>query len=135
VVRHRSDSELFGRALDRLIQMVVFGKAHIKIGRGLGNALKDDAALAQTAPAFWGMTLQAHLDIAQIVAFKLFDTHHGTMTVKYLLTTAAELKGAFPNTTASQVEAIIKTANAQIDNLSAPLKQIRAKRNRPDDNH
>ncbi len=122
--------ELFGKTLDRLIQMVVLGKAHVKIGRGLGQTVSDDPAIAQVAPVFWGMSLNAHLDIAQLIAFKLFDPQHGTMTVEYLLAKADELKSSFPNATPAQVKAVVESARIQIANLTAPLKKIRAKRNR-----
>ena len=76
------------------------------------------------------MTLNAHLDIAQLVAFKLFDSRHGTMTVTFLLDRAEALKNSFANATPTQVEAVINTARVQITNLDAPLKKIHAKRSR-----
>ena len=122
--------ELFGKALSRLIEMVVLGTAHIKIGRGLGQTLSDDPAIAHVAPVFWGMTMTAHLDVAQLIAFKLFDPRQGTMTIKFLLDRAEELKKSFGNATATQVKEIVKIGRFQIANLDAPLKPIRNKRNR-----
>jgi hypothetical protein len=123
--------ELFGKALNRLIEMVVLGKAHIKIGRGLGQALSDDPAIAYIANVFWGMSMTAHLDVAQLIAFKLFDTHHGTMTIHYLLENAEDLKTSFHYGTPAQVEAVVEIARTQISSaLTDPLRRIRAKRNR-----
>jgi hypothetical protein len=123
--------ELFGKTLDRLIEMVVFGKAHVKIGLGLGNLLKGDPAIAQVSPVFWGTSLNAQVDIAQLIAFKLFDTHKGTATIFYLLEQARHLSNIFGNADPVQVEAIVQTASDKISRpLSKPLKQIRAKRNR-----
>jgi hypothetical protein len=76
------------------------------------------------------MTMTAHLDVAQLTAFKLFDPRHGTMTVEYLLDRAEELKNSFANAKAGQVEEIVKIARNQIANLETPLKPIRTKRNR-----
>lgn len=123
--------ELFGKALDRLIGMVVEAKAHMKIGLGLGQTLKGDPAIAQVAPIFWYMSLTSHLDVAQLIAFKLFDKNHGTLSIYYLLKHAENLKGAFLNAIPSQVEAILRVANGQITGLlTSPLQQIYLKRNR-----
>jgi len=122
--------EDFGKALYRLIEMVVLGKAHILIGRGIGPTVNEDPAIAQVAPVFWGMSLNAHLDIAQLIAFKLFDTHHGTMTVHWLLENAKRLKGSFANGTPAQVEEVVRIGQTQVESLAGPLSRIRAKRNR-----
>ena len=100
--------EVFEKALKRLMEMVMLGMTHIKIGRGLGQSVSDDPAIAHVAPVFWSMSITAHLDLAQLIAFKLFDLRHGTMTVEYLLDRAEELKTSFPNATAGQVEAVDK---------------------------
>src|SRR5579859_7027855 len=123
--------ELFVKTLDRLIEMVVIGKEHVKIGHGLGQTLQGDPAIAQVAPVFWGMSLTAHLDAAELIAFKLFDTRAGTMTIGHLLAEAGKLKNAFGNATPLKVEAIVRIAHSQItERLTSPLKQIRSKRNR-----
>jgi hypothetical protein len=123
--------ELFGKTLNRWIEMVVFGKAHVKIGLGLGNLLKGDPAIAQVSPVFWGTSLNAQADIAQLIAFKLFDTHKGTATIFYLLEQARNPSNVFGNANPVQVESIVQAAFDKISGpLSKPLKQIRAKRNR-----
>jgi len=123
-------TDLFGKTLSRLTEMVERGVAHIKIGRGLGKMINEDPAIYHVAPAFWGMSMTAHLDAAQLIAFKLFDPRQGTMTVEYLLNRAEELKSSFGNATAEQVEEVIKIARRQVASLHDPLKKIRAKRNR-----
>lgn len=122
--------EVFEKALKRLMEMVMLGMTHIKIGRGLGQSVSDDPAIAHVAPVFWSMSITVHLDLAQLIAFKLFDLRHGTMTVEYLLDRAEELKTSFPNATAGQVEAVVDIARGQIVSLGDSLKKIRAKRNR-----
>jgi hypothetical protein len=96
----------------------------------LDKSVSDDPAIAHVAPVFWSMSITAHLDLAQLIAFKLFDLRHGTMTVEYLLDRAEELKTSFPNATAGQVEAVVDIARGQIVSLGDSLKKIRAKRNR-----
>ena len=63
------------------MELVALGKAHTEIGRGLGRDIGADSAIANVAPVFWGTTMTAHLDTAQLIAFKLFDPRKGTMTV------------------------------------------------------
>jgi len=121
---------LFEKFLNRLMELVSLGKAHTEIGRGLGRDIGADPAIANVAPVFWGTTITAHLDTAQLIAFKLFDPQKRTMTVEYLLEHAAEIQGSFAHATPAQVDAIIKIARAQIANLDAPLTKIRTKRNR-----
>jgi hypothetical protein len=76
------------------------------------------------------MTLTSHLDIAQLMAFKLFDTRRGTMTIDYLLDRAAECPGSFQKATPSQVSGIIADSRSQIASIEVPLAPLRAKRNR-----
>lgn len=125
-----STLELFKKQLERLTEMVVLGKAHIKIGRGLSQALYEDPAILHVAPVFWGMTQTAHLDIAQLIAFKLFDPQSNALTVEDLLSRAEELRTSFAHGTPSQVEAVVKVARSQIASLAPQLKKIRAKRSR-----
>jgi len=122
--------ETFAKVLGRLTEFVVLGKTHLKIGRGIASDVMTDPVIADAAPVFWGMTLTAHLDIAQLVAFKLFDTRHGTMTIDYLLDRAADCSGSFQKATPSQVTAIIAESRSQIASIAAPLAPLRAKRNR-----
>lgn len=86
--------------------------------------------IAHTAPTFWGMTIYAHFDMAQLIAFKLFDEQRNALTIEYLLDRAAEHPEVFPKGTAEQVAAIVGIAREQISNLSIHLIPIRAKRNR-----
>jgi hypothetical protein len=45
--------------------------------------MKADPVVAHVAPVFWSLTMNAHLDVAQLVAAKLFDQQNGAMTVEY----------------------------------------------------
>jgi hypothetical protein len=122
--------EEFESSLAKLIESVLFGKAHVVIGRGLSAKVMADPVIAHTAPTFWGMTIYAHFDMAQLIAFKLFDEQRNALTIEYLLDRAAEHPEVFPKGTAEQVAAIVGIAREQISNLSIHLIPIRAKRNR-----
>jgi len=122
--------EHFGKALDRLTEMIVLGKAHIRIARGLGRSVGDDPAIAHVSRTFWGMTMTAHLDVAQLLAFKLHDERSGTMTVEFLLQRAEDLRGQFRKASPQAVDGIVHQGRCFINSMAAPLKKIRAKRNR-----
>lgn len=98
--------EIFRKTLVRLIEIVLLGKAHLRIGRGIADVVAGDPVVATVAPVFWGMTITAHLDIA-LAAFKLFDTHRGTMTIEYLLDKAQKCSSSFQKATPSRVSAIV----------------------------
>ena len=122
--------EAFEKVLRRLTEFVVLGKAHLNIGRGLAQKMTADPVIAHVAPVFWSMSINAHIDVAQLIAFKLFDTRVGTMTIEYLLERAAECSNAFHKATPDQITAIIGIARKQIAGLASPLTSVRAKRNR-----
>jgi hypothetical protein len=125
-----AERKQFDKMLARLTEMVVLGKAHVAIGRGIAEEAGGDPVIAQVAPTFWGMTLTAHLDMAQLLAYKLFDTQGNAMTIEGLLATAEEHCSAFEHAAPEEVQAIVQIARVQIGNLDRPLKLVRAKRNR-----
>lgn len=122
--------ETFEKIVKRLTEFVVLGKAHLKIGSGIAKAITADPVIEHVAPTFWGMTITSHLDAAQMLAFKLFDTRRGSMTIEYLLGRAMECSPGFQGATPTQVSEIIGAARNQILAIEDPLKRIRAKRNR-----
>lgn len=102
----------------------------MSIGRGLSAKVMADPVIAHTAPTFWGVTIYAHFDMAQLIALKLFDEQRNALTIEYLLDRASEHPEAFPKATPERVAAIADTARTQISNLTIHLTPIRAKRNR-----
>lgn len=124
-----STEDSFQKVLSRLREGVVIGKAHLRIGRGLSDALAKDTVIGHVAKVFWGTTVNAHLDAAQLLAFKLFDSRRGSMTIEYLLefaeTSALTFK-AHPD----RVPALFTSSRGQIAAIEAELKPLKAKRNR-----
>jgi hypothetical protein len=121
--------EFFQKVLARLREDVVIGKAHLRIGQGLGQKLAADPVLAQVARVFWGTTMNAHLDAAQLRAFKLFDSRNGTMTLEYLLT-IAEDTGVNFRAHPERLPELFDTCRAHIASVQGKLEPLRAKRNR-----
>jgi hypothetical protein len=116
-------------ALARLVESVLFGKAHVVIGQGLSAAVTDPV-IAQVAPTFWGMTIYAHFDIAELIAFKLFDEQRNALNIEFLLDRTSGCASFFQNAGPDQLSAIVATSRTQIANLATHLMPIRARRNR-----
>src|SRR5713101_5972977 len=103
------------KVLARLFEVLVLGKTNMKIGRGILHEITSDQTLAHVCRVFWGTTITAHLDAAQMAAFKLFDSRSGSMTVKYALDLANQCSDSFQKATPIQVQSIIDAARAKID--------------------
>ena len=57
--------------------------------------LEADAAVLGVAWTFFGLTLDGSLELAQMVAARIYDTTRGTVTVKSMLREAAVQSGSF----------------------------------------
>jgi len=120
----------FEKTLDALIHVLLTAKGHLTIGRGVGKMITEEPEISHAGPTFWALTIYAHFDAAQLLAFKLYDKRPETITIGRLLSLAEKNPKIFRHRTAAQVSAIVKTALYQIAGLEAPLKRINAKRNR-----
>jgi hypothetical protein len=120
----------FQKTLDALIHVLLTAKGHLTIGRGVGKMITDEPEISHAGPTFWALTIYAHLDAAQLLAFKLYDKRPETITVGRLLALAEANPQIFRHRTAAQVAASVKIARNQIASMKAPLKRIHAKRNR-----
>lgn len=109
----------FEKTLDALIGLLLAGNAHLKLGRGVAQMITSEPEISHVAPTFWTLTIYAHLDITQLIAFKLFDRRPEAATVERLLALAEKDPWILGNATATQVEAIIRTARYQI---AGPLR-------------
>jgi hypothetical protein len=114
------------QTLDALKNQVLVGKAYLLIGKGL---LDSDPVIRQTAPTFFGLTLDGSLELAQITAARLYDTTAGTITVTTVLRMAEQQAGLFQRGNAMEVRAAIKQAEQKIAALEPILESIRLRRN------
>jgi len=74
------------------------------------------------------MTIHAHIDRAQMLAAKLFDTQNNAMTIEHLLAQAQQHVNAFKKP--DEVQAIIGDAREKIRSLDPRIKGLRQKRSR-----
>lgn len=112
--------------LTSLITEVVWGRTHLKIAKAIRAA---DPAVIHTAPTFFGLTCDAHLDAAQLYAAKLHDKTRGSITIKSALDEAERIAGTFSDSSAQEVRRTIASAKAQLVDFEKTLSSIETRRN------
>lgn len=114
------------QVLASLIHEVLLGKAYLEIGKGLAGA---DPVVLSTANTFFGLTLEASLQMSQMFAAKLYDKKSRTVTVTSLLDAADFYAGAFKHGTRKEVCDAVKDAQKRMAELLPILKAVRDRRN------
>ena len=112
--------------LANLRNEVLLGKAYLGIGKGLAGA---DPVVLSTSRTFFGLTLEASLQMSQMLAAKLYDKTNRTVTVKSLLEMAQSKAGMFKYGTPQEVSAAVKEAETRIAALVPILKSVQERRN------
>lgn len=115
-----------GQMLQSLMVEVIWGRTHLKLARAIRQA---DPAIIHTAPTFFGLTCDAHLDAAQLYAAKLYDRTKGPITVKSALLEADRIAGRFSHTSAEEVRTTVAAAQAQIVEFKEILSAVEDRRN------
>ena len=113
--------------LNALMREVLLGNTHLSIANGLREA---DPVVLDTAGVFFGLTLTAHLEAAQMYAAKLFDTHRGAETIETLLSTAGRNTQLFANGSPQEVRAAVRSAKHRVRGLGRVMKAVRLRRNK-----
>jgi hypothetical protein len=101
---------------------VILGKAYVAIAKGLKTA---DPVVMQTAQTFFSLTVEASLQVAQMLAAKLFDTHSWAVTVSTLLSAAAGQAGSFRNGNPHHAIANLRTRIARLNPILTSLQKRR----------
>lgn len=105
---------------------VIFGRTHLKIVRAIRAA---DPVVVHTARTFFGLTHDAHIDVAQMYAAKLHDKTSGTITVRSALDEAERIAGTFSRASAEQVRTIVAAAKVQLKEFETTLSTLEDRRN------
>ena len=112
--------------LNSLTNEVLMGRAYLTIADGL----KDwDPIVLKCSPTFFGLSVEASLQMSQMYVAKLYDKTKGAITVKSLLDRAKIEASTFTHGTAQQVELAVKESQNRIDGLQGILKSIQKRRN------
>jgi hypothetical protein len=113
--------------LTRLKNEVILGNAYSELAKGLRDA---DPVVLQSAGTFFGLTLDGSLQLSQMIAARLYDTTKGAVTVRSLLSDAADQISSFQNGTQKQVRQAIGSSEQRIAGLQPILDSIRERRNK-----
>jgi hypothetical protein len=110
----------FKQMLDALMRHVLVGKSYLELAKGL---LAADPAVLNTAPAFFGLTADGSLELAQMAIARIYDRTRGTVTARRFLHEAAGQLAAFQRATPKEAsDAILNFAHAVI--ALQPLKWL-----------
>src|SRR6266446_5358506 len=113
--------------LDVLKRQVLVGKSYLDLAKGL---LEADAAIRDTAPTFFGLTIDGSLELAQMTIARLYDdATRGSVTIRRMLVRAAEEVASFQRGDEHSVRAEIAKRKAAIVALGPVLESIRQRRN------
>ena len=114
------------QTLEALRRQVLVGKAYFNVAKGL---LKADPYLLQTAPTFFGLTIDGSLELAQMAVARLYDKTKGAVTIRAMLRDAAEQLPTFQNATPKEAEEAILKAALRVVAIQPILDAIRMRRN------
>ncbi|MFZ0886018.1 MAG: hypothetical protein WAN14_21630 [Candidatus Acidiferrales bacterium] len=115
------------QVINRLINELMRGKTALQIAIGLRAG---DAVVLQLAPVFFGLTIDGNLELAQIYASRMYDTHRGTITINALIDRCEEGAKSFDHGTEEQVLAAVSWCRGAVESIQITLEAIRKRRNK-----
>jgi len=85
-----NNSEEFERLLEGLGRDVVDSAIHYRLHRDLRDSVKSFESELNHSPAFWSLTLGAHLDAARSRLLRAYDQHPRALSLRSLIETIRE---------------------------------------------
>ncbi len=83
----------FTKIFEHVRDVILYGDAHLRIWEGLAQEInRDNGLVGHTAPTFFGLTLEAHLDRALLNAAKTFDGQRDALSLRKVLNCASAKK-------------------------------------------
>jgi hypothetical protein len=104
---------------------VLMGRAYLTIAKGLQRA---DAIILRTSPTFFGLVIDASLQMSQMYAAKLYDQTPGAVTVGTLLKRSLLEANTFSHGTVEQVSFAVVHSKDRIATLKDILASIQKRR-------
>jgi len=109
-----------------LEKQVLVGRTYLDTAKGL---LKTDPVLLQTAPTFFGLTIDGSLELAQMAIARLYDTTKNTMSLPRMLKRVEQQAGTFENANSQDVRSAIAECEKALVGLRAVIESIEERRN------
>ena len=117
------------KVFESVREQVIIGNAHLAIWKGLGKRIGGPKNIvANTAPTFFGMTLDAHLNAAFLYVAKAFDTHSDAMSIRTVLNKARHDARSLPPETAKTLRQRVDNAETRLQALTSTLNAVRTRR-------
>lgn len=121
----------FKRIFEHVRDLVLYGDAHLRIWEGLAKEISRDSFLVgNTAPTFFGLTLEAHLDRALLNAAKTFDRHKDALHLRKVLNCAGENKRSLSGENQKTLTEFFPEAKLQIEKIESTLSAIQTRRDK-----
>jgi len=121
----------FRNVFERVQNQVIIGNAHLSLWKRLGKRISGlNNIVANTAPTFLGMTLDAHLCAAFLYAARVFDTHHDALTIHTILRKAGHEMGTLSPKTQKVVRGNLSSAKTKLLALQAIVDSVRTRRDK-----
>lgn len=112
--------------LDVLKRQVLVGRSHLDLANGL---LQADPVILQTAPTFFGLTIDGSIELAQLTIARLYDKTSGAVTVRSMLDRATNDVGSFVRGDEQEIKAFFANAISVVLALEPVLAVILKRRN------
>jgi hypothetical protein len=119
-----------GKAIHGLFNEVISGTAHLNAAKSLAKASKTHPVIMNTSPAFFNLTIQGHLEAAQLCAARLFDEHKDCVGIPWLLKQAKHRREEFSYRTADELDYAIKEAERVCAAEASVLASLKHRRDR-----
>ena len=116
----------FKQILEALKRQVLFGRSYLNVAKGL---LAADPVILQTAPTFFGLTIDGSIELAQMAIARMYDVTRGSVTIPRMLDRASEEAASFQHADERSVKAQIAKWKAVIVAVESVLESIRHRRN------
>jgi hypothetical protein len=121
----------FKGIFERVRDLVLYGDAHLRIWEGLAKEISEDNFLVgNTAPTFFGLTLEAHLDRALLNAAKTFDAHKDALNLRKILNCAGENKRTLSGENQKRLTEFFPKAERQLSEIASSLSAIQTRRDK-----
>lgn len=118
------------KALHELFNEVIDGTAHLNAANNVAERSKTHPILMKASPAFFNLTIQAHLEAAQLCAARLFDEHKDCAGIPWLLKQAKQRREEFSRRSADELDKAIREAEGICAAETPVLASLKVRRDR-----
>lgn len=121
----------FRSIFEKIRDLVLQGDAHLRIWQGLAEEIsRDNFLIGNTAPTFFGLTLEAHLERALLNAAKTFDSHKDSLSLGKVLNCAGQNKRVLEEENQKKLARFLPEAERQIGEVESNLSAIQTRRDK-----